>query len=90
MCEREGIQGPWRRGATRSCRLSRQLLVRRTTSSYSGLCLRSGLILDPSARKGGRTYTSEVVRQQERSETIMAEFDILISSLNDDTCGQLM
>ena len=54
----------------------RQLLVRRTSSSYFGLCLRSGLIVDPSARKGGRTYTSEVVRQQERSETIMSEFDI--------------
>ena len=26
MCEGEGTQGPWRRGATAGCRLSRQLL----------------------------------------------------------------
>ena len=28
MCEGEGTQGPWRRGATAGCRLSRQLLAR--------------------------------------------------------------
>ena len=33
------------RGATGCCRLSRQLLVRLSTSSYSGLCLRSGLLV---------------------------------------------
>ena len=28
MCEEEGTRGPWRRGATACCRLSRQLLAR--------------------------------------------------------------
>ena len=43
--EGEGTQGPQRRGATGCCRLSRQLLVRLSPSSYSGLCLRSGLLV---------------------------------------------
>ena len=28
LCEMEGTQGPWRRGATACCRLLRQLLLR--------------------------------------------------------------
>ena len=31
VCEGEGTQEPWRRGATGCCRLSRQLLARRAT-----------------------------------------------------------
>ena len=35
MCEGEGTRGPWRRGATACCRLSRQLLARYVWTVWS-------------------------------------------------------